>query len=177
MPGALDCEGCVNGVEVVAFALAATVKVFGTVHLEYGHAGFGEVTSQSDSVGACTPDTDPDQIAVLTEPGPRGSAVSGGGKLRVASQHTATVDRVVDQPNTIGALPVTAARACGHHVAYLPGLSMPRIADLSRASQDRCLRCISIAVAARTMPHALRRVDTGDDTSPSSVCWLDSTTI
>lgn len=39
---------------------------------------------------------------------------------------------VVDQPNTIGigALPVTVARACGHDVAYLPGLSMRRIADL-----------------------------------------------
>lgn len=36
---------------------------------------------------------------------------------------------VVDQPNTIGALPVTVARACGHDVAYLPGLSMRRIAD------------------------------------------------
>ena len=33
---------------------------------------------------------------------------------------------VVDQPNTIGALPVTVARACGHQVAYLPGLSMRR---------------------------------------------------
>jgi len=28
---------------------------------------------------------------------------------------------VVDQPNAIGALPVTIARACGHAVAYLPG--------------------------------------------------------
>ncbi|OFV79057.1 hypothetical protein RERY_02680 [Rhodococcus erythropolis] len=37
---------------------------------------------------------------------------------------------VVDQPNTIGALPVTVARSCGHQVAYLPGLSMHRIADL-----------------------------------------------
>ena len=37
---------------------------------------------------------------------------------------------IVDQPNTIGALPVTIARACGHDVAYLPGLSMRRIADL-----------------------------------------------
>lgn len=37
---------------------------------------------------------------------------------------------VVDQPNTIGALPVTVARSCGHQVAYLPGLSMRRIADL-----------------------------------------------
>ncbi len=38
---------------------------------------------------------------------------------------------VVDQPNTIGALPVTVARDCGHDVAYLPGgLSMRRVADL-----------------------------------------------
>jgi len=28
---------------------------------------------------------------------------------------------IVDQPNTVGALPVTVARACGHAVAYLPG--------------------------------------------------------
>ncbi len=35
---------------------------------------------------------------------------------------------IVDQPATIGALPV--ARACGHQMAYLPGLAMRRIADL-----------------------------------------------
>jgi len=37
---------------------------------------------------------------------------------------------VVDQPNTIGALPVTVARACGLDVAYLPGLAMRGIVDL-----------------------------------------------
>ncbi|MFG3422773.1 IS110 family transposase, partial [Micromonospora sp. NPDC048063] len=37
---------------------------------------------------------------------------------------------VVDQPASIGALPVAVARACGHQVAYLPGLAMRRIADL-----------------------------------------------
>ena len=37
---------------------------------------------------------------------------------------------VVDQPASIGALPVAVARACGHDVAYLPGLAMRRIADL-----------------------------------------------
>jgi hypothetical protein len=31
---------------------------------------------------------------------------------------------VVDQPNTIGPLPVTVARACGHDVAYLPGFEL-----------------------------------------------------
>ncbi|WP_063050839.1 IS110 family transposase [Nocardia arthritidis] len=72
---------------------------------------------------------------------------------------------VVDQPNTIGALPVTVARACGHDVAYLPGLSMRRIADLypGQAKTDGRDAYI-IADAARTMPHTLRRVDTGDET-------------
>jgi hypothetical protein len=37
---------------------------------------------------------------------------------------------VVDQPASIGALPVAVARAGGHQVAYLPGLAMRRIADL-----------------------------------------------
>jgi transposase len=37
---------------------------------------------------------------------------------------------VVDQPATIGALPITVARAEGILVAYLPGLAMRRIADL-----------------------------------------------
>src|SRR5699024_1872839 len=37
---------------------------------------------------------------------------------------------VVDQPNTIGALPVAVARDCGADVAYLPGLAMRKAADL-----------------------------------------------
>jgi hypothetical protein len=41
----------------------------------------------------------------------------------------------VDQPATIGALPVAVARAVGHHVAYLPGLAMRRIADLYPAGR------------------------------------------
>ncbi|WP_405160755.1 IS110 family transposase [Nocardia sp. NBC_01499] len=72
---------------------------------------------------------------------------------------------VVDQPNTIGALPVTVARACGHDVAYLPGLSMRRIADLYPGQAKTDARdAYIIADAARTMPHTLRRVDTGDET-------------
>lgn len=38
---------------------------------------------------------------------------------------------VVDQPASIGALAVAVARSRGVAVAYLPGLSMRRIADLS----------------------------------------------
>ncbi|WP_275793017.1 IS110 family transposase [Prescottella equi] len=72
---------------------------------------------------------------------------------------------VVDQPNTIGALPVTVARACGHDVAYLPGLSMRRVADLYPGQAKTDARdAFIIADTARTMPHTLRRVDIGDET-------------
>ena len=71
---------------------------------------------------------------------------------------------IVDQPNTIGALPVTVARACGHDVAYLPGLSMRRIADLYPGQAKTDARdAFIIADTARAMPHTLRRVDTGDE--------------
>jgi transposase len=72
---------------------------------------------------------------------------------------------VVDQPATIGALPVAVARACGHQVAYLPGLAMRRIADLYPGTAKTDARdAFIIADAARTLPHTLRQVDTGDDT-------------
>src|SRR5665213_3306583 len=41
-----------------------------------------------------------------------------------------TVLFVVDQPNTVGALPVAVAYDEGVVVGYLPGLAMRRIADL-----------------------------------------------
>jgi transposase len=71
---------------------------------------------------------------------------------------------VVDQPATIGALPVTVARAAGHQVAYLPGLAMRRIADLypGRAKTD-ARDAFIIADAARSLPHTLRPVDVGDE--------------
>lgn len=37
---------------------------------------------------------------------------------------------IVDQPNTIGALPVAVARNCGADIAYLPGLAMCKAANL-----------------------------------------------
>jgi transposase len=71
---------------------------------------------------------------------------------------------VVDQPASIGALPVAVARACGHQVAYLPGLVMRRLADLHPGTAKTDARdAYVIADAARTLPHTLRRVDTGDD--------------
>ncbi|TDP88809.1 IS110 family transposase [Labedaea rhizosphaerae] len=72
---------------------------------------------------------------------------------------------VVDQPATIGALPVTVARAAGHQVAYLPGLAMRRIADLYPGQAKTDARdAFVIADAARCLPHTLRPVDVDDDT-------------
>lgn len=71
---------------------------------------------------------------------------------------------VVDQPATIGALPVAVARDMGVDVAYLPGLAMRRIADLHPGNAKTDARdAYIIAEAARSMPHALRRVDVGDE--------------
>lgn len=71
---------------------------------------------------------------------------------------------VVDQPASIGALAVTVARDVGIDVAYLPGLAMRRIADLHPGNAKTDARdAYVIAEAARTMPHALRRVDVGDE--------------
>lgn len=71
---------------------------------------------------------------------------------------------VVDQPATIGALPVAVARAAGCQVAYLPGLAMRRIADLHPGSAKTDARdAYVIAEAARTMPHTLRQVDVGEE--------------
>jgi transposase len=72
---------------------------------------------------------------------------------------------VVDQPASIGALPVAVARACGHLIAYLPVLVMRRLADLHPGTAKTDARdAFVIADAARTLPHTLRRVDAGDDT-------------
>jgi hypothetical protein len=73
---------------------------------------------------------------------------------------------VVDQPNTIGALPVAVARDCGCEVAYLPGLAMRKAADLypgksktdvpgtrssSRIRRGRCrTRCARSTATARS---------------------------
>lgn len=70
----------------------------------------------------------------------------------------------VDQPASIGALPVMVARACGIDVAYLPGLAIRRIADLHPGNAKTDARDAHvIADAARTMPHTLRRVGMNDD--------------
>lgn len=71
---------------------------------------------------------------------------------------------IVDQPNTIGALPIAVARSVGIEVAYLPGLAMRRIADLHPGTAKTDARdAYVIADAARTLPHTLRRVDAGEE--------------
>ena len=72
---------------------------------------------------------------------------------------------VVDQPASIGALPVTVARDAGCQVAYLPGLTMRRIADLYPGEAKTDARdAFIIADAARTMPHTLRDLEPDDET-------------
>jgi transposase len=71
---------------------------------------------------------------------------------------------VVDQLNTIGALPVAVARALGLQVGYLPGLAMRRLAQVHPGEAKTDARdAWVIAEAARTMPQVLRRVDVGDE--------------
>lgn len=67
---------------------------------------------------------------------------------------------VVDQPASIGALPVAVAQAMGIDTAYLPGLAMRRMADLYPGNAKTDARdAFVIADAARTMPHTLRSTD------------------
>ncbi|OAD97639.1 transposase [Arthrobacter sp. OY3WO11] len=67
---------------------------------------------------------------------------------------------IVDQPNTIGALPIAVARDCGCTVAYLPGLAMRKAADLYPGKSKTDARdAFIIAETARAMPHMLRAVD------------------
>ncbi|WP_381805542.1 transposase [Streptomyces niveus] len=76
-----------------------------------------------------------------------------------------TVLVVVDQPASIGALPLAVARDAGCCVAYLPGLTMRRIADLYPGESKTDARDAAIiADAARTMPHTLRELAPDDET-------------
>lgn len=76
-----------------------------------------------------------------------------------------TVLVVVDQPASIGALPLAVARGMGCPVAYLPGLTMRRIADLYPGEAKTGARdAFIIADAARAMPHTLRAIDSEDET-------------
>lgn len=83
---------------------------------------------------------------------------------------------VVDQPASIGALPVAVARDEGVFVAYLPGLAMRRIADLHAGEAKTDARdAYIIAEAARSLPHALRslRVADTDIAELTMLCGFD----
>ena len=78
-------------------------------------------------------------------------------------QHSAVLV-VVDQPNTIRALPIAIARDVGADVAYLPGMAMRKAADLYPGRSKTDARdAFIIADTARTMRHTLRAVDRDSD--------------
>lgn len=92
--------------------------------------------------------------------------VSGHGRILV----------VVDQPATIGALPLAVAQDMGVMVGYLPGLAMRRIADLHPGEAKTDARDAAIiAEAARTMPHTLRSIVLADEQAAqlSMLCGFD----
>lgn len=62
-----------------------------------------------------------------------------------------TVLLVVDQPKTIGALPVAIAQNMGIKVAYLPGLTMRRVADLHPGEAKTDAR--DAFIIGRNSPH------------------------
>jgi len=62
---------------------------------------------------------------------------------------------IVDQPNTIGALPIAVAPDCGCTVAYLPGLAMRKAADLYPGKSRTDARNAFIIVG-RPMPYRTR---------------------
>ncbi len=83
---------------------------------------------------------------------------------------------IVDQPATIGALPVAVAQANGMLVGYLPGLTMRRVADLHPGEAKTDARdAFIIAETARTMPATLRSIKVADEqvAELSMLCGFD----
>ena len=72
---------------------------------------------------------DPDGNRLFDKPLPQDEAQPRD--LFTHLQEHGDVLMVVDQPNTIGALPIAVARDVGCAVAYLPGLAMRKAADLA----------------------------------------------
>ena len=82
--------------------------------------------------------------------------------LQKLKQH-GTVLMVVDQPATIGALPIAVSQAEHVLVGYLPGLTLRRIANLHTGEAKTDAReAAIIAQAARILPHALRSIQVAD---------------
>jgi transposase len=95
--------------------------------------------------------------------------------IRSLRQH-GTMLFVVDQPATIGALPLAVAQAENVMIGYLPGLAMRRIADLHAGEAKTDARDAAIiAEAARSLPHALRSLEVADEqvAELSMLCGFD----
>ncbi|TFC90417.1 MULTISPECIES: IS110 family transposase [Cryobacterium] len=83
---------------------------------------------------------------------------------------------VVDQPATIGALPIAVAQSENVLVGCLPGRAMRRIADLHGGEAKTDARDAAIiAEAARSLPHALRSLQLADEqvAELSMLCGFD----
>ena len=93
-------------------------------------------------------------------------------KLKVRGQ----VLLVVDQPETVGALPVAVAYAEGILVGYLPGLAMRRIADLHAGEAKTDARDAAIIAKPPAPSRTLcAHSDSKTSRSLSSPCSADST--
>lgn len=82
----------------------------------------------------------------------------------------------VDQPATIRALTIAVAQHLNIPVAYLPGLSMRRIADMYPGTAKTDEKDVYIiADAARTMPHTLRSIEVAeeDEATPGMLTGFD----
>src|SRR5690625_5911753 len=88
---------------------------------------------------------------------------------KLVAQHGPTL-LVVDQPATIGALPVAVAQSLDDvEVAYLPGLTMRRVADLHAGSAKTDARdAYIIAETARTMPATMRAMNVSHEQEQES---------
>lgn len=85
-------------------------------------------------------------------------------RLLEALQQHGSVLVVVDQPATVGALPVAVAREVGVAVAYLPGLIMRRMADtLPGEAKTDARDALVIATTARSAAHTLRALEVTDE--------------
>ena len=80
-------------------------------------------------------------------------------------QRRGTVLVIVDQPNTIGSLPLTVARDMGARTAYLPGGAMRKAAQLLPGGSKTDRRDARvIASTAPRMPETLRDCEPDDET-------------
>ena len=83
----------------------------------------------------------------------------------------------MDQPATIGALPLAVAQEMGVLIGYLPGLAMRGASPISHPGEAKtdARDAAIIAEAARTMPQTLRSIALADEQAAqlSMLCGFD----